>query len=76
MHEGGVEEDNDEEQMCADRRDRLMRNIKTAGLENYTKARARYVPEWRKPQELRKSADAKMLREVVEIEGSWDDNKL
>ena len=49
LHEGGVEEDNDEEQMCADRRDRLMRNIKTAGLENYTKARASYEPEWRKP---------------------------
>ena len=76
LHEGGVQEDNDEEKMCAHRRERLMRNVKTAGLENYTKARASYVPEWRKPPELRKSADAKMLREVVEIEESWDDDKL
>ena len=53
--------------------ERLMRNIKTAGLENYTKSRESYVPEWRKTPELRKSADVKMLREVVEIEENWDD---
>ena len=34
LHEDDVEEDNDEEQMFADRRERLMKNIKTAGLEN------------------------------------------
>ena len=53
-----------------------MRNVNTAGLEKYTKARASYVPEWRKPPELRKSAEERCSGKWLKLKRAGMTDKL